>query len=132
MSGRLFALVDFDKPYEEADYIQFSTESVGNVETSISSHQPNPNIILHKPQLDLDISNEYRHSSTPGHGHLQIDVEIPWEKYVQWLELSAELGIVQHGWVKASKKRGFTALRKPGVKKAGESDGYGKPLEVPY
>ena len=39
---------------------------------------------------------------------------------MQWLELSAELGIIQKGWVDAAKVRGYTTLRKFGVKKTPE------------
>ena len=40
------------------------------------------------------------------------------------LEAMAAAGIVQHGYVNASKKRGFTALRLPWVKKGVGEDAY--------
>lgn len=119
MIGRLFAKADFDKdsPVYDPSETEFVSESEANLETSIAASQSNPHVVMHRPVIDLDVPHEYRESSTPGHAHLLLDIDIPWEKYLQWLELSAELGIVQSGWVKASKVRRFTSIRKKGVKK---------------
>lgn len=117
MSGRLFAKVDFDAPPEEISDTILAGESEANLETSLAAHQADPHVLMHRPVVDLDISHEYRESSKPGHAHLLLNIDIPWEKHLQWLELSAELGIVEQGWVKAAKARGFACIRKKGVKK---------------
>lgn len=117
MSGRMFAHANLDAAYGEPDECKFAPEDEANLVTSVSSHQPNPHTVLHKPQLDLDVPNQYLYSTTPGHAHLSVEVDVPWDKYVKWLELSAELGIIEHGWVKAAKARGYTTLRRPHIKK---------------
>jgi hypothetical protein len=119
----MFAHADLDK---NADYgvtpgTKLCAEPEANLVTSLAIPQNDPNVLMHKPQLDLDVPHQYRPSSTKGNGHLLIDVPVPWEKYVQWLELSAEIGIIQTGWVNAAKVRGFTSLRKEGVKKTKDS-----------
>lgn len=73
---------------------------------------------LHKPVLDLDFPAKLLDSSTPGHHHLLIDKELTWEQYEKLLDVLAEVGILQQGYVNASKERGFTCVRLPWVKKA--------------
>jgi hypothetical protein len=132
VSGRMFAHANLDAAYGEDDECKFAPEGKANLVTSVSALQPSPHTVLHKPQLDLDIPSSYHYSSTPGHAHLQVDVEVPWSKYLQWLQLSADLGIIQQGWVNASKKRGYTTLRLPHVKKteAQMKDPYPAPAKV--
>ena len=124
----MFAHANLDAGYGDDDECKFTGEQEANLVTSVSNSQPSPHTVLHKPQLDLDVPNHYLHSSTPGHGHLSIDVDVPWNKYIQWLELSAELGIIQKGWVNAAKKRGYTTLRLPHIKKTEEQ----KKKKYPY
>ena len=122
MSGRMFAHANLEaKEYGQEDGCKFAPEDQANLITSVSTHQPDPHTVLHMPQMDIDIPHSYTPSSTPGKGHLALGVEVPWDKYVQWLVLSAELGIIGEGWVDAAKSRGFTTLRKPGVKKTNSS-----------
>ena len=133
MSGRLYGIANLDQDgYGTDESFKFSSELEANIETSISTHQPNPNMVLHKPQLDLDSPHQYVYSTTPGHGHLKFENEVPWDKYLQWLELSAEIGLIEPGWVKAAKSRGFTSLRKVGVKKTKPSNGYPPIQTEPY
>lgn len=118
----MFAHANLDAKYGEPDDCHFTTGGEeANLVTSVSTHQPSPHLILHKPQMDIDIPHSYTPSSSPGKGHLSLDIEVPWDKYVQWLDLSAELGIIEEGWVNAAKSRGYTTLRKPGVKKTKSS-----------
>lgn len=56
-------------------------------------------------------------SSTPGHHHLIIDVVNTWQAYSNLLSNLAQCGIIENGYEKASKKRGFTAIRMPWIKK---------------
>ena len=72
---------------------------------------------MHKPVLDLDFPAKLLDSSTPGHHHLLIDKEMSWEQYVKMLDVLAEVGILQQGYVNASKERKFTCVRLPWVKK---------------
>lgn len=72
---------------------------------------------MHMPCLDLDIPHEYIPSSTEGHGHLYLNVEVPEDKYFALLDLLEECKILEPGYVRASKAKGGTYLRPPGVKK---------------
>ena len=71
----------------------------------------------HLPVLDIDVPHKLVPSSTAGHAHLYVDVECDWDDYVAFLEAAAKIGLIEEGYYKASKHRGFTAVRKPGLKK---------------
>lgn len=71
----------------------------------------------HRVLLDLDCPHVYIPSSTEGHGHLVIDVPQDWEKLNQLLQLLGDMGILQYGFVDATKSRGESWLRAPGVSK---------------
>ena len=73
----------------------------------------------HRPVLDIDLPIKVVESSTPGHHHLYIDKEMDWEDYSKLLEVLAEVGILEPGYVSAALDRGFTAVRLPWVKKPG-------------
>ncbi|QNN99734.1 hypothetical protein PBI_ROPE_75 [Mycobacterium phage Rope] len=72
----------------------------------------------HRVLLDLDCPHVYVPSSTPGHGHLIIDVPQDWNTYKRLLQLLGDMGILQYGYVDASFKREETWLRAPGVPKS--------------
>lgn len=71
----------------------------------------------HHPVLDLDVPAHLVPSSTPGHSHLYIDHEVPDEEFWKVCDALAEAGILQGGYVSASKARGYTSVRLPWVKK---------------
>jgi len=71
----------------------------------------------HKVILDIDLPAQLIPSTTPGHFHLYIDVEVPEPEYVNMLEAMAKAGVIEKGYYGASKERGFTAVRLPWVKK---------------
>lgn len=73
---------------------------------------------LHAPAIDLDkMAVRLVESRTKDgkHWHLLIDKEMPWEDYVELLEVMVKIGLVEPGYLKASKARGYTALRFPHV-----------------
>ena len=72
---------------------------------------------LHTPVLDIDIPATLVPSSTPGKNHLYLDVPMSWDQYTKLLDVMAEVGILEPGYVSASKKRGFTAVRLPWIRK---------------
>lgn len=72
---------------------------------------------LHAIVLDLDVPAYLIPSSTPGHSHLYIDVGIEKKRYFGLLDSLAEVGVLESGYVSASKQRGFTCLRLPWIKK---------------
>ena len=71
----------------------------------------------HKVLLDLDVDHCYVPSTTKGHGHLLIDVDLEWEDYRKLLIMLAQLGILQPGYVDASIDQKGTWLRTPSTKK---------------
>jgi len=71
----------------------------------------------HRILLDLDCPHLYVQSSTPGHGHLVIDVPQDWSNLKQLLQLLGDMGVLQYGYVDATFNRGETWLRTPGTKK---------------
>lgn len=71
----------------------------------------------HKPVLDIDMDCVLLESSTPGHHHLFIDKEMSWENYCKLMDVMAEVGILEEGYVKASKHRKYSAARLPWVRK---------------
>jgi hypothetical protein len=84
----------------------------------------NPNLVSsltangkQAPAIDLDIPHQYVPSSTPGHGHLYLDIEMPWWKYRMLLWVMLKCGIIERGFYNAAKIRKMTMLRPPGVKK---------------
>ena len=72
---------------------------------------------MHIPVLDLDLDAMLIPSSTPGHHHLYIDKPMTWEQYVKLLDVLAEVGILERGYVNVSKKRRMTQVRTPWTKK---------------
>lgn len=73
----------------------------------------------HVVAIDLDIPAYLIPSTTPGHGHLYIDVPggIRHEDYMELLDVLAKCKIIEPGYADVSKKRGHTDLRLPWVKK---------------
>lgn len=76
----------------------------------------------HRPMLDLDFPAAVIPSSTEGHCHLYIDRDLTWEQYEKLLDVMAEIGLLEAGYVAASKARGRTFLRLPWIKKGREHE----------
>lgn len=72
---------------------------------------------FHAPVIDLDIPARLVPSSTEGHSHLYIDVDLTWYAYRRLLRALCEAGIIEQGYLNASEDRGMTMVRKPGVKR---------------
>jgi len=72
---------------------------------------------VHRPVLDLDFPAQLVPSSTPGHFHLYLDLEVPHAKYMTLLGALADAGVIEPGYCGASQERGYTAVRLPWVKK---------------
>lgn len=70
---------------------------------------------VHAPVLDLDLPAKLVPSSTPGHHHLYIDIEVEQDKYWNLLDALADCGIIERGYANASKRKGGTFVRVPGV-----------------
>lgn len=71
----------------------------------------------HIVAIDLDVPALLVPSTTPGHSHLYIDVEMDWDTYENLLGALVLAGIVESGYVSASIDRQATVLRTPWTKK---------------
>jgi hypothetical protein len=107
---------DSSCPVTEADggdYVE--TTNIGQAD--IVSSQFNYADDAHMVVLDLDGPAALIPSTTPGHHHLFIPTCINWETYARLLDALADAGVLEPGYVEASKRRGFTAVRLPWVSK---------------
>jgi hypothetical protein len=86
-------------------------------EATLASSELEDSPGMHAPCIDLDLSAWLLPSSTPGHSHLYIDAEVPWEKYAALLRALADAGLVEEGYAEASIKCGASFVRRPGVTK---------------
>lgn len=68
--------------------------------------------------VGLDVPARLLSSSTSGHHHLYLDVEMPWEEYTELLKGLEEATLIQRGFYRAGIGRQQTMLRKPGVHKS--------------
>jgi hypothetical protein len=75
---------------------------------------------LHAPVLDIDFGARLLPSSTPGHFHLYLEKAMTWDNYCGLLKALGAVGILEEGYVKASLRRGYSSVRKPGVYKQEE------------
>lgn len=72
----------------------------------------------HTIMIDVDVPARLLASTTLGHFHLYVDIDpVPWEKYERWLIASADIGLIEPGYLRASQERKATFLRVPWVKK---------------
>lgn len=74
----------------------------------------------HAPILDLDFPHRYVPSTTPGHGHLYLDVPISrWRMFVLLWGLYVG-GVIEFGNFWWSLRRGGTFMRREGIAKTPE------------
>lgn len=71
----------------------------------------------HRVVIDLDVEAYLVPSSTPGHSHLYINHPIEESQYFNLLDQLVTVGLVQEGYARASRARGFSAVRLPWVNK---------------
>lgn len=71
----------------------------------------------HAVLLDLDVPAYLVPSTTPGHSHLYVDLNLTEEAYFDFLDACAKVGLIEEGYAGASKAKGGTYLRLPWVKK---------------
>jgi hypothetical protein len=93
--------------------IETSIGDADIVSSILSPEFTGANSAPHAPVIDLDFPCQLVESGTPGHYHLYIDKEVPWDKYIAVLDAMVDAGLVQGGYVAASKVRGYTAVRVP-------------------
>lgn len=89
----------------------------GEVISSENSDHPG----FHSVMIDIDRLNVWlRPSSTAGNYHLYIHKAIPWNYYLELLEALHKCGIIETGYLEASRRRKATFLRVPWMKKGAE------------
>src|SRR3989344_4402534 len=96
---------------DEREEERFQVNQRANLVSSLTENG------LHAPVLDLDVPAYLIPSSTPGHSHLYIDVEIPWSVYRKLLRALARAGIIEDYFYKGALDREQTMVRPPWVKK---------------
>lgn len=72
--------------------------------------------------LDIDTPHVYWPSSTTGHAHLVINSDLSHDAIIEVLTVLNKHGIIQQGVLEATKDRGFTAIRLPGIRKESKFD----------
>lgn len=114
---RLFKVTTWDEDssvtYSKEEREPATCITEANVSTSIREDAPGCHALL----LDLDVPAWLVPSSTEGHSHLYVDVNIPDATYYALLDALADAGVIQRGYANSSKHRGGTALRLPWIKK---------------
>lgn len=72
---------------------------------------------LHAMVIDLDVEHEYVASTRPGHGHLYINHVVTFEAMVEIFEVLTKHGVMEEGFLKATKARGWASVRTPWTRK---------------
>lgn len=109
--------------YSRNVYLEKPTaEHEANLVTSLvrnsSGYFGYPDVLTHRPVLDLDVCHTLVESSTPGHGHLYLDIDLTWEEYAELLKALEKAGIIQTGFYDSAIRNKATAVRLPWVKKS--------------
>lgn len=105
------------RPIDNTSDLQ-ETDDLGLADIVTSQHKDEFGLTgRHMIMLDIDAPAALIPSSTPGHYHLYIERYMGWDAYVRILDAMANGNVLERGYVEASKKRGFTALRLPWVRK---------------
>lgn len=74
-------------------------------------------IETHALLLDLDVEHEYWESSTPGHGHLLVNLKLTRQEWQRVMQVLRDVGVISPGYHDHSQRRGFASLRLPWIKK---------------
>lgn len=115
---------ELDDPTANPNYADDNRYSVNNYEDAnlVSSNVNDGgfNLNYHLPVLDIDYPAHLEPSTTEGHYHLYLNKRITWTQYCKIMDAMYEAGLLEAGFVKLSKKRGATFVRKPGHRKAGK------------
>ena len=129
MPGQVLAVVDFDEPEKPGEEYTRPAEVAEPADANLITSRVKTDFedvfgtTIHKPVLDIDLPIQLLPSSTEGHFHLFIDKAMTWEKYRRLMDVLAEVGIVEHGYVNASVERGYSAVRLPWIRKNATQEG---------
>lgn len=92
----------------------------------------NGRLVLHKLFLDLDVEHLYVPSSTPGHGHLYLNVDLNPDQLEGLMATLVRFGIVSKGSLRQVRSRGASTLRLPWIKKELVEGTIHDPKQYPY
>lgn len=113
--------IDVERGYGESFKEEVRTQVVdikeANLVGSMLWRDTPESPIIHAPVIDLDIPHHLEPSTTPGHSHLYLDIEMTWWQYRGLLRALWKAGIIEKGFYKMSLKRKQSFVRAPGVKK---------------
>jgi len=85
----------------------------------------------HLPLFDLDVPHQYVPSSTPGNGHLYINVPCSWRQYKKVLIAMRDAGMLNHGWVERALQDKRSYLRRVGaIKETASPEAYVERMEA--
>ncbi len=111
---------DYDAPPDPEAYDaddsrmpHWDTMPDDNLATSIARNGFGSNF----PVLDLDFPAALFPSTQRGHFHLYLGKRLTWDQYQRLLTVLGEVGILEPGYVAASLRRGYTAVRLPWIQK---------------
>lgn len=100
------------------------SKTIDHGDTPFETTRDNANLVSslcqggkHKPVIDIDFPVRLVESSTPGHFHFYIDVEMTWDQQCKLMLAMEEAGIVQRGFREFSEKRGMSFVRPEWVRK---------------
>jgi hypothetical protein len=79
---------------------------------------------LHMPVVDLDVPHELVESTTPGHGHLYLDVPMRFWRYAILLWGLYQAGVIERGFFWWALRRRATFVRPPHVRKQPDDVSY--------
>jgi hypothetical protein len=126
---KLYKVTNWDEAYVDLDYSEETRVEAELDAANVASSEiegpfiltdlfsPKPKGPYHALLLDLDVPAFLVPSSTEGHSHLYVDVQIPEDDYFHLLDQLAKCGVIQKGYAEMSKRKGGTALRLPWIKK---------------
>lgn len=120
---RMFRVLNWRGGYEEpddrvlADLPNAHVVTSGIVDSEYSAGDNRARYKRHKVVLDIDHEASLIPSSTPGHYHLYIDVEVEEGRYWSMLQAMAEAGVLEEPYERISVDRGHSDVRLPWIDK---------------
>lgn len=115
--ARSQALACFGNKEEPESYTPGHEISTDINEAHVITSQTAGDADMHRPILDIDFPAALIPSTTPGHFHLYLDKEIPWNTYADLIDALAHAGIIERGYADASVARAYTSVRLPWIRK---------------
>lgn len=118
MINRVIRMLTQVKPYNSTEELNDENPpAVFTVDADIITSEVVGSTDLHAPVLDLDFPVAVVPSTTPGHYHLYLDWTLSKENYFKLLDTLADVGLIESGYVEASRARGYSAVRLPWITK---------------